>query len=1252
MKKSKFLKKSLAMLLALMLVVAMIPLSAAASPVNLGAIYVAGNRVELAESMTVDVTDQSLNDGFSITTNEDLSKLGAELRIYKTDGVTYTPAPQVSANPTGLTLNDYLVNGNTIKLALYDLGTTDGTGDDVELGSYTLTLKKVQGSTTTNLSETYVAGKGVVSATIDNVTKTINVKLARDDHQASLGAELTVTTVDNATITGSTGGNYTKLEDVSGGAKYTIPADNGDTINVTSQTRGNVSKFTVVATYEDALATMEIQGLDGKWYSGSIVDTNPKDDIPNAIIFNLPDVAVEDPAHPGEKVADPKLNVRYTTQGDVDSNVVVYVGSDDTNVKSGDEGSRVTFTGLGGVNEAIATGSKVVVTRLSKANGAVQTYDLTVQLQKSTVTTIEYARVNDTIATVNQETGSITAELPKYQDTPNTGTATDPSKSKLVVYTDPSVSSVVVNGVALEKITKDKAATLGQLDYDAATAEGKIAWVSVSGTTPAANVDLSKKQIITVTAEDEQTTKQYTISASISQNTSDADLTAFWLKNGANTYEGKLVNKDTIQVNVPYMTTDISDWVVYATPSAGAKVETSAGYEVVNGWHKGSNIGLTKVKEGAVGATTTLIAINKNDETVSHKYTINVVLDTAKTGNTLNSLEFTAQRTTNNNDKVVYRAIQRTGSQKNTFNAEVDQQSNLTNNVGNITLEVPVSLSNNAAYTTAGIFYHNVVTGFATDNGGVAYVGVGQDGTNYTLKRLGATTNDISDQVLTGSTIDTDWKSANGPYDQIIVLPEKYARAVELSADKKISITDMTTYGTVYNIEVEIADAQTGHDLQSMSFGNTPLTIEGDTIKGELPYSLTADTVANGKAKAMFATFETSQYAALFMTNWTKDITEYMYSGTFTSDGDTNGDGETDPMAYHDNYGFFFVRNPDHTVEVYAYEKEKGATYNLSTSVDSNSSNGTGFETGISVLAEDRLSGSKTSFSNYKFELTWAEPCRDADIESFKLGNYTGSIDGNRNITVTVPYGTDVTGMIATFTTSVGATIQVGSENSGVALISDVTSVNYTNPVKLYVTSESGNVTRMYTVTVEEGVSFSDVTAGAWYYENVMGAAENGYVSGYPDGTFKPMQSVTRAEFASMIAKAMGYDSDPDAGSAYPDVADDHWAKAAINFCAQNDIINGYDDGTFQPNKAITRQEAAAILNKAFELSVKYGVSTDLFPDNSSIAAWASDHVYAAKASGLMKGYEEDGTFRPNNQITRAEAASILMNAKYAGLIK
>ena len=1243
MKKSKFLKKSLAMLLALMLVVAMIPLSAAASPVNLGAIYVAGNRVELAESMTVDVTDQSLKNGFSITTNEDLRALDAELRIYQKDGVTYTRAKQVSATPAEtLDLDNYLVNGNTIKLALYDLGTTDGTGDDVELGSYTLTLKKVQGSTTTNLSETYVAGKGVVSATIDNVTKTINVKLARhtEDEQADLDAKMTVTAVDKAKITNVNGSTVTN----GGATTIEIDADDGSYIEVTSQTGGNVSKFTVVATYEDALATMEIQGLDGKWYSGSIVDTNPKDDIPDAIIFNLPDVAVEDPAHPGEKVADPKLNVRYTTQGDVDSNVVVTVvdddgNSNDTNVKSGKEGSRVTFTDLTVGDEAIATGSKVVVTRLSTTDGAVQTYDLTVQLQKSTVTTIEYARVNDTIATVNQETGSITAELPKYTDA-DSSTLTNPASTTVVVYTDKKVESIVINGKPMTESTQAN-------DVSDATSRGLKPWTL-------SDVDLSKEQIITVTAEDKTTTKQYTISASISQNTSDADITAFWLKNGGNTYEGKFVNKDTIQVNVPYMTTSVADWVVYVTPSAGAKVEYAGLYEVVNGWHKGSNIGLTDVNEGAVGAPTKLTAINKNNEKISHEYTINVVLDTAKTGNTLNSLEFTAQNTDNNNDKVVYRAIQRTGSQKNTFNAEVDQQSNLTNNVGNITLEVPVSLGNNKAYEDANIFYHNVVTGFATDNGGVAY-GVYQKGsTNYALKKLYATTNDISAKApQTGAVLvnsENDVVNDGSTYSQIVVLPEKYARTLDLGADQngvsRMLISTVEQYGTIYNVVIETANAQTGHDLQSMSFGNTPLTIEGDTIKGELPYSLTVEKVEDGQddVHSHVATFETSQYAALFLDEYASGSQKYTYSGNFISGGDADLDGEVDPANTPYNHKFIFVRNENaaHTVSVYAWNGNN---------IDEISADIKG--KGLSVLAEDRLTAAdKVSFSKYNFELTWAEPCRDADIESFKLGNYTGSIDGNRNITVTVPYGTDVTGMIATFTTSVGATIQVGSENSGVALISDVTSVNYTNPVKLYVTSESGNVTRMYTVTVEEGVSFSDVTAGAWYYENVMGAAENGYVSGYPDGTFKPMQSVTRAEFASMIAKAMGYDSDPDAGSAYPDVADDHWAKAAINFCAQNDIINGYDDGTFQPNKAITRQEAAAILNKAFELSVKYGVSTDLFPDNSSIAAWASDHVYAAKASGLMKGYEEDGTFRPNNQITRAEAASILMNAKYAGLIK
>lgn len=292
------------------------------------------------------------------------------------------------------------------------------------------------------------------------------------------------------------------------------------------------------------------------------------------------------------------------------------------------------------------------------------------------------------------------------------------------------------------------------------------------------------------------------------------------------------------------------------------------------------------------------------------------------------------------------------------------------------------------------------------------------------------------------------------------------------------------------------------------------------------------------------------------------------------------------------------------------------------------------------------------SATTYTFKLTYAQPSNETVISNFKLGNYTGSVEG-QNITVNVPYGTDVTGLIATFDKSIGATIRVNDRVGSVELVSGVTSVNYTNPVKLYVTSESTKNTVEYTVTVDEGLSFSDVNSGDWFYDNVMDAANNGYVSGYPDGTFKPNDSTTRAEFASMIAKAMGYESEPsDSDTMFPDVPNDFWAKAAINFCAQNGIIEGYDDGTFKPNQTITRQEAAAILNNAFDLAEKYGISDEQFPDDGKIANWASDHVYAAKASGLMNGDKDTGNFRPTDTIKRCEAASILMNANRAGLIK
>ena len=148
-----------------------------------------------------------------------------------------------------------------------------------------------------------MAGKGVVSATIDNVTKTINVKLARhtENGQADLDAKMTVTAVDKAKITNVNG---TPVPN-DGATTTEIDADDKSYIEVTSQTGGNVSKFTVVATYEDALATMEIQGLDGKWYSGSIVDTNPRTTSPTRSSSTCPTWLWKIPRIPARRLLIP-----------------------------------------------------------------------------------------------------------------------------------------------------------------------------------------------------------------------------------------------------------------------------------------------------------------------------------------------------------------------------------------------------------------------------------------------------------------------------------------------------------------------------------------------------------------------------------------------------------------------------------------------------------------------------------------------------------------------------------------------------------------------------------------------------------------------------------------------------------------------------------------------------------------------------------------------------------------------------------
>lgn len=707
--------------------------------------------------------------------------------------------------------------------------------------------------------------------------------------------------------------------------------------------------------------------------------------------------------------------------------------------------------------------------------------------------------------------------------------------------------------------------------------------------------------------------------------------------------------EDDLLVKVPFMTTDVRDWTIFVTPSSHTYVTYSSNKQLVNGETKLSDIKNSLDSIDADGIwELTVTANNKNNAKIKKNYTLTIDLESPKDGKTLSDLDFSA--TAQETDKLI---ALKSVKDVNTFDAQVDTHTNGSTNVTNLNLEVPVSLTDK---NDLGLVYHNMVTNFATKDGGVAYIVVPTEYEGMKVKRLEAI------NPADSSTLDSDDYAVSSLTDntQIVVLNEKYARYIENEEQKEqnpnwiynIEADELKDNGTVYQVNINVKSGDNKSQLLTFKVGNTTLTVDeaNGVISGELPFSATVETAADVYTNATFVEFTTSPYAQLFDTFTSTNSPNGV---KYFSNGDIEGDTLVDAIDDNDNarvyaskdnyaglnnYKLAFVRNSDHTVTVYRVGD------------DDRRADGVITNQALVVRAENRLDDG-SSATTYEFDLTWAAPCEEADIETFTLGGYTGVInndaDNGRTITVTVPYDTDVTGLVAEFTASSGASVKLGS-TSGMDFVSGVTSANYSNPVQLWITSEDGDTTRMYTVTVEEGISFSDVNPGDWFYDNVMDAVENGYISGMGDGTFNPTGATTRAQFASMIANAMGYEANPDAKSAFPDVADDFWGKAAINFCVENGILSGYDDGTFQPNKAITRQEAASILRNAFELTE---TTDELFPDDSAIAGWAKESVYLVKAAELMKGDTGTGNFRPTSTITRAEAASILMNAKYAGVI-
>ncbi len=178
----------------------------------------------------------------------------------------------------------------------------------------------------------------------------------------------------------------------------------------------------------------------------------------------------------------------------------------------------------------------------------------------------------------------------------------------------------------------------------------------------------------------------------------------------------------------------------------------------------------------------------------------------------------------------------------------------------------------------------------------------------------------------------------------------------------------------------------------------------------------------------------------------------------------------------------------------------------------------------------------------------------------------------------------------------------------------------------------------MPAVTATPPVTLNDIT-GHWAENGINNLVSLGAVGGYPDGSFRPDNTINRAEFATMLVKAFGLSAQGE--TSFADITG-HWANGYISCAASNGIISGYGDGVFGPEVLITREQMAVMVMKAAKLTPAASLAG--FTDSGSISAWAADAVAAVTENGIMKGYP-DNIFKPQGNATRAEAVTTIFKA-------
>jgi len=262
------------------------------------------------------------------------------------------------------------------------------------------------------------------------------------------------------------------------------------------------------------------------------------------------------------------------------------------------------------------------------------------------------------------------------------------------------------------------------------------------------------------------------------------------------------------------------------------------------------------------------------------------------------------------------------------------------------------------------------------------------------------------------------------------------------------------------------------------------------------------------------------------------------------------------------------------------------------------------------------------------------------DIHAGQTRSFDLTLRNNTGNATTVTFGA---------TSHLGWTVSVAPQSAAVPAGGSATlTVNVSAPTNAtgaldtvtVVGTDGAHTASAYVILLLQHHDFADLDVTNFAYNSVQHLTGKGAISGYSDGTFRPANTVTRAQFAKMLVAGMGWPLISPATPTFRDMPATDWAFPYVETAVQQGVLSGYSDGTFRPTAEITRAQLAKLIVIGRGWTVQTSVA-----HFSDVAAgdWAFGYIETAVSNGVLTGYS-DGTYRPTAPATRAQVAKILSN--------